>query len=66
VALPSFTVFAGLKSVKNALFRGDPRVLGDAAMAFGEAVSELPESLRQRREIQSLRVTPKDVFLGLR
>lgn len=65
ISLPSFLVYILLKAFKNALCRFDPRILLDLVVSLLRIGKELPESLRQRRKIQRLRVVPDDPFMKL-
>jgi len=65
LSMPVFFGYTLLKSFKNAIFRLDPRIILDCLVSLFQAVRGIPESFRQRQQVQQLRVIPNDVFLKL-
>lgn len=65
VAAPAYMVFTALKAFKNALFKLDPRILADGAVALTRTVCGLRESVRQRRRLRESGIVPRGLFLHL-
>lgn len=65
LAMPVFLLYTLLKSFKNTICRFDPRIILDCFISLFEAAKGLPESFRQRRNVQRMRVIDGDPFLKL-
>ena len=63
---PLFLFFMLIKTIKQTVFRKDLRVISSLLFSVYFFLKDLPDTLKQRRVIQSKRVLKNDVFLKIK